>query len=653
MSAKITPISPVERTDRQIRLEGQGAKEVLGRAVSYSRRNPSLVVGLVLFLLLLLSSTIGSRFVDLEEARPLSVRPLQPPSQELPFGSDKQGRNLFAVMMAGTPLTLRIGLIAGFIGLGVGALLAFVAAYNGGWVDTLIRGIVDVGLTVPGLLVLIIIAMRVRGGLSVDQMALVVASIAWLYPARTIRAQVLTLRERSYIQVARLSGMPGPVVIFKEILPNLLPYLAASLVGSISAAVLASVGLEVLGLGPMDSPTIGMTLFWINYNAAVINGWWWWWLPPIIVIGLLFISLFQISVGLDEVANPRIRKFVNRISKDPLEVNRVGHGVRLCNDVPTPVVLCLDNLSVNYDTPRGPIHAVTDVTFSVRAGERFGLVGESGSGKSSMALTIMRLLRPPGQPVSGNIWLDDVNLLALPEAKMKSLRLAQIALVAQGSMNSLNPVMRVRDQIAVGLTDHDVKLSKPDMNQRVKTLLARVGLPPQVANMYPHELSGGMKQRVVIAIAISLKPKVIIADEPTSALDVVVQRQVMETLKSVQAEIDAAVILVGHDMGLMAQFVQRVGVMYAGRLMEVSPVREIFKKPRHPYTQLLISSLPSTESKGNFTGIPGLPPSLLEVPSGCVFHARCPVAVDRCRVEVPKLREVAPDVSVACHLVTE
>jgi len=220
-------------------------------------------------------------------------------------------------------------------------------------------------------------------------------------------------------------------------------------------------------------------------------------------------------------------------------------------------------------------------------------------------------------------------------------------------MNSLNPVMRVRDQIAIGLTDHDVKLSKPDMDQRVKTLLARVGLPAQVAHMFPHELSGGMKQRVVIAIAISLKPKVIIADEPTSALDVVVQRQVMETLKSVQGEIGAAVILVGHDMGLMAQFVQRVGVMYAGRLMEVSPVREIFKRPRHPYTQLLISSLPSTESKGNFIGIPGLPPSLLDVPSGCVFHARCPLAVDRCRVEVPKLREVQADVSVACHLVTE
>jgi peptide/nickel transport system ATP-binding protein len=168
--------------------------------------------------------------------------------------------------------------------------------------------------------------------------------------------------------------------------------------------------------------------------------------------------------------------------------------------------------------------------------------------------------------------------------------------------------------------------------------------------MYPHELSGGMKQRVVIAIAISLRPKVIIADELTSALDVVVQRQVMETLRNVQDEIGASVILVGHDMGLMAQFVQRLGVMYAGRLLEISPVREIFRRPRHPYTQLLISSLPSAEVKGAFTGIPGLPPSLLDAPPGCVFHPRCPLATERCRTEPPELRELEPDLSVACHL---
>lgn len=285
-----------------------GWREALDRVLRYCRRNPSLVVGLVLFTLLLLSSAIGRFFVDLQEARPVSVSPLQPPSWDLPFGSDKQGRNLLAVMVAGTPLTLRIGLIAGFIGVGLGAFIGFVSAYYGGWIDALLRGIVDVGLTIPGLMVLIVVAMMVTSALTVNQMALVVASLAWLYPARTIRAQVLTLRERSYVQVARLSGMPGSHIIVKEILPNLLPYLASSLVIAISAAVLASVGLEVLGLGPMDDPTIGMTLFWINYNAAVINGWWWWWLPPIVVIGMLFISLFLISVGLDEVANPRIRR---------------------------------------------------------------------------------------------------------------------------------------------------------------------------------------------------------------------------------------------------------------------------------------------------------------------------------------------------------
>lgn len=288
----------------------EGLRHLLDSVVRYCRRNPSLVVGLALFMALFLSSAIGALFVDLEEARPISVRPLQPPSWELPFGSDKQGRNLFAVMVAGTPLTLRIGVIAGFIGVSLGALIGFVSAYYGGWVDLLLRGIVDVGLTIPGLMVLIVVAMMVTTALTVNQMALVVAALAWLYPARTIRAQVLTLRERSYVQVARLSGMPGRMIIIKEILPNLLPYLAASLVISISAAVLASIGLEVLGLGPMDDPTIGMTLFWINYNAAVINGWWWWWLPPIVVIGLLFISLFLTAVGLDEVANPRIRRSV-------------------------------------------------------------------------------------------------------------------------------------------------------------------------------------------------------------------------------------------------------------------------------------------------------------------------------------------------------
>jgi peptide/nickel transport system permease protein len=276
----------------------------------YFRRNPSLVLGIALLAAIVLFIVIGRLFVDVEDARPLSAPVLRPPSQAYPFGTDRQGRDLLAVMVAGTPLTLRIGFIAGFIGVGLGAALAFVAAYYRGFIDTVIRGIADIGLTVPGLLVLIIIAVSIKGTLTVNQMAIVVASLAWLYPTRTIRAQVLSLRERGYVEIARLSGMSGPGIIFVELLPNLLPYLAATLVNSVSAAILASIGLEVLGLGPIDAPTLGMTLYWVNFNAAMINGWWWWWLEPTVIILTVFLGLFLLTVGLDEIANPRLRRSV-------------------------------------------------------------------------------------------------------------------------------------------------------------------------------------------------------------------------------------------------------------------------------------------------------------------------------------------------------
>jgi peptide/nickel transport system permease protein len=279
-------------------------------SLGYLRRNPALLIGLLFLFSLLLFVVIGHFTVDLAEARPLSVIPLQPPSRDLPFGSDKQGRNLYAVMVVGTPLTLRIGLFAGTVGIVVGATLAFIAGYYGGIVDNIIKAIVDVGLTIPGLLILIIIAMNVRGGLTVNQMALVVSLLAWLYPARTIRSQVLTMKQRGYVQVARLSGMSSPEIIVKELMPNLLPYLGASFVGAVSAGVLAAIGLEVLGLGPFEAPTLGMTIYWINYNAAIINAWWWWWVPPIVVIGILFTGLFLVAVGLDEIANPRVRNRV-------------------------------------------------------------------------------------------------------------------------------------------------------------------------------------------------------------------------------------------------------------------------------------------------------------------------------------------------------
>jgi len=263
-------------------------------------------------------------------------------------------------------------------------------------------------------------------------------------------------------------------------------------------------------------------------------------------------------------------------------------------------VLEIDELQVHYPTPRGPLKAVDGVSLTLGRSERLGLIGESGSGKSTIALALMRLLKPPARIVGGRVTLDGVDLLSLDEEAMRQLRLAQIALVTQGAMNSLNPVIRIRPQMIDAMQAHGVRMSKSDWDARLAELLHAVNLKPEIVDLFPHQLSGGMKQRVCIAIAVSMRPKLIVADEPTSALDVVVQRRVMQTLRRVQTNIGAAVMLIGHDMGLMAQFAQRVAVMRTGQLVEVGDVRDIFARPQHPYTKLLMESLPSLRGRTSF-----------------------------------------------------
>ncbi len=317
------------------------------------------------------------------------------------------------------------------------------------------------------------------------------------------------------------------------------------------------------------------------------------------------------------------------------------------SEAANPVLEVVD-LHVTYYTDSGRAKALDSVSLTLNAGEKLGLVGESGAGKSTMALAMMNMIKPPGRIEAGQVIVDGTNLTALTDEEMLKARLSIIAYIPQGAMNSLNPVTRVGAQMIDAIKAHDKTLSKSEMVDRSVEALRSVDLDSSVFNMYAHELSGGMKQRVCIAIGILLGPKVIVADEPTSALDVVTQRQVMETIDRVREQLGAAVILIGHDMGLMAQFVDKVAVMYTGRLMELSTVQDMFTDPLHPYAQALISSLPNLEKKGVFQGIPGLAPALLRLPSGCAFHPRCDKVMDICHTERPELQMVNGRF-VACH----
>ncbi|MEM7041648.1 MAG: ABC transporter permease [Pseudomonadota bacterium] len=277
-------------------------------AAAYLRRNPSLIVGLIMLLVLAAIAIGGQLFIDYRDAAPLSNRPSRPPGADYPLGTDKFGRDLLAILVYGTFLTGKVGLVAGFIGVAIGAVFGFLAGFFRGRTDMIISLVTDVLLTIPPLLVLVVIATNIPGKLDTNQMAIIISLLAWRQPTRQIRAQVLIMREAGYVKTARLGGTSQMGIVFKELMPNLIPYLMASLVLAVATAMLASVGLEALGLGPQNEPTLGMTVYWVMLEGAFTTGLWWWWLTPLIALITLFVGLYLVSAGLDELANPRTRR---------------------------------------------------------------------------------------------------------------------------------------------------------------------------------------------------------------------------------------------------------------------------------------------------------------------------------------------------------
>ena len=310
-------------------------------------------------------------------------------------------------------------------------------------------------------------------------------------------------------------------------------------------------------------------------------------------------------------------------------------------------VLIINDLNVHYFTPLGAVVAANAINLYVKEGEIVGLVGESGCGKTTVAMSILQMVQPPGRIVSGEILVNGENIVGMRESQLRRVRWTKLALIPQGAMNSLNPVTKIKEQMADGIQAHE-RINGKALKDRIIKLLNDVGLPERVYNMYPHELSGGMKQRVCIAMAVSLNPSVILADEPTSALDVVVQRVVAQTLLDVKKRLGVSMIMIGHDMGLQAQLVDRLAVMYAGNLVEVGPVGALFENPYHPYTRLLIDSIPSIRERKPLRVTEGLTHDLRNPPPGCCFQFRCPLVESRCLEKRPEQIEMAPDHWVAC-----
>ncbi len=309
------------------------------------------------------------------------------------------------------------------------------------------------------------------------------------------------------------------------------------------------------------------------------------------------------------------------------------------------------NLTVEYQTRAGAVKAADDVNFDIRRGEILGLVGESGCGKSTLGKALMRLHRIPARIAGGELWFDGRDLMTLSENEMRAVRGAEIGMVFQDPMTSLNPVQRIIDHLTETVHAHEPKTSDEEARARANVLAEKLGIRAERLKDYPHQMSGGMRQRVMISLALALRAKLVIADEPTTSLDVIVEAKFLDLLRELRQEFGLTILIITHNIGVVAEVADRVAVMYAARLVEIGGVKEIFADPKHPYTQGLLHSVPNIQLDGaELYKMEGIPPNLLYPPSGCRFHPRCPFAMEICGVEEPTFEAVGNDHFAECWL---
>jgi peptide/nickel transport system permease protein len=599
------------------------------------------------------------------------------------LGTTVFAQDVWSQLLSSTQATMFVGLLAAAIATVLSVIFGVTAGYLGGNADEGLSLIANVFLAIPALPLLIVLADYVpSAGSSVVLVALIIAVTSWAYTARTLRAQTLSLRNRDFVEAARVSGEGRLRIILVEVLPNLVPIVAASFLFTTLTALGAYVAIAFLGLA--GSPTSSPPGLW-NWgemlrqgfaNNAVRGGWWWWWAPPGICVALLGTGLALLNFGIDEFINPRLRATgLSRKAAKTAGISRrsvlgmtpvVSHRPEVAPSrtaaAPDPV-LEIRGLCVDYGIGEEAVHAVVDCNLVLRRGRVLGLAGESGSGKTTLAMAALRLLRSPAlitagevlfhsKPISGDGPRGTFDLLAADEEELRTVRWSEIAVVLQSSLNALNPVITIGAQFDDLFRAHRPNLSASERWAKGGELLDMVGMNAERLRSYPHELSGGMRQRAMIAMAIALEPQVMILDEPTTALDVVTQREILEELIGLRDRIGFATLFITHDLSLLVELADEIAVMYAGRLMERAPAGSLFHAPRLPYTHGLLNCFPPLHgARVPMEGIPGSPPDLRHLPTGCAFHPRCRWAMPRCRDEMPHLEQINGSTrEVACWL---
>jgi peptide/nickel transport system permease protein len=544
------------------------------------------------------------------------------------LGTDHLGRDVLSRLIWGTRVSIAVGVSASLIAAFFGSLIGLVAGYAGGRTDHyLMRGI-DMLMAFPYILLALAIVAALGPGLLNALYAIAIVNIPFF--ARNIRGITLGLAHREFVDAARLSGKGPGRIVTTEILPNVLPTIVITLSTTVGWMILETAGLSFLGLGAQPPQADlgsmlgeGRKLLFTAPHVSVIPG---------VMIFALVMSINLLGDGIRDVLDPRLRS--GALARPSARTDVKRRAVPPNDARPDGQVLDVRDLEVEFRIGDEVYHAVDGVSIALAQEECVGLIGESGSGKSVTALSILGLVAtPPGAIVGGRVIMDGRDLLDVSDTELRSLRGGPVSMIFQDPLSTLHPLFTVGDQIAEAVKAHQ-PLSHAEAMERAVALLELVRIPNPAARAksYPHELSGGMRQRVCIAMALANDAEILIADEPTTALDVTVQAQVLKLLDQLRKEKQAAVLFITHDFGVVSEICDRIAVMYAGRIVELGRTEDVLASPAHPYTRKLIDCVPILgEPERRLDAIPGLPPPVNRLPPGCAFAPRCPRVQESCR----------------------